>query len=55
MEKQVPLSQAGSTSAQPKKAEKKRNRRSRRSSVGSSTPVSSGSSAPRVTVRRQRH
>ena len=38
-----------------KKAEKKRNRRSRRSSVGSSTPVSSGSSAPRVTVRRQRH
>lgn len=35
-----------------KKAEKKRNRRS---SVGSSTPVSSGSSAPRVTVRRQRH
>lgn len=38
-----------------KKAEKKRNRRSRRSSVGSSTPVSSGSSAPRVSVRRQRH
>ena len=38
-----------------KKAEKKRSRRSRRSSVGSSTPVSSGSSAPRVTVRRQRH
>ena len=38
-----------------KKAAKKRSRRSRRSSVGSTTSVSSGSAAPRVTVRRQRH
>ena len=38
-----------------KKAAKKRNRRSRRSSVGSTQRVSSGSAAPRVTVRRQRH
>lgn len=38
-----------------KKAAKKSNRRSRRSSVSTSAPVSSGSSAPRVTVRRQRH
>ena len=37
------------------KAAKKRNRRSRRSSVGSTQRVSSGSAAPRVTVRRQRH
>ncbi len=37
------------------KAAKKRNRRSRRSSASQSTAVSSGSSAPRVTVRRQRH
>ena len=38
-----------------KKAAKKGTRRSRRSSVGSTQRVSSGSSAPRVTVRRQRH
>lgn len=38
-----------------RKAAKKRSRRSRRSSVGSTTSVSSGSAAPRVTVRRQRH
>ena len=37
------------------KVAKKRNRRSRRSSVGSTQRVSSGSAAPRVTVRRQRH
>lgn len=37
------------------KAAKKSSRRSRRSSVTTSAPVSSGSSAPRVTVRRQRH
>lgn len=37
------------------KAARKRNRRSRRSSVGSTQRVSSGSAAPRVTVRRQRH
>ncbi len=38
-----------------KKAAKKRSRRSRRLSVGSTTSVSSGSAAARVTVRRQRH
>ena len=38
-----------------RKAAKKRSRRSRRSSVGSTQRVSSGSGAPRVTVRRQRH
>lgn len=37
------------------KAAKKSSRRSRRSSVKTTTTVSSGSSAPRVTVRRQRH
>ncbi len=37
------------------KAAKKRDRRSRSTSASSTTTVSSGSSAPRVTVRRERH